>query len=322
VSLAFSWLRLSFRAQRLELLLLAATVLAISGLMGWFAIQLNDVAESNPDCDFLQPAEACLSAGTSFSSIFDLAELALMSTSVITLGVGLFLGVPLVSREVEQGTAQLAWTISRSRLRWLLGRAAFAVLIGILLLGILALATDVLAAAMRPDLDTWQAFWFYGGRGPILIGRGVLALGAGLLIGAVVGRQLAALLLATLVVGALIFATEVAFRAWHETEAVGVPLNEVLGDQPLGIGSGVQLPSGEVVPYSAVRAEFQDESGALYATQEDLLARRNPLGRQHYLIIPGERYPRLIARETSLLAGAGILLIGSTAAAIRHRRPT
>jgi hypothetical protein len=321
MSAVLSWARLSFRLQRLEILLLTAAVLVASGLMAWFAFQLDGLAAAYPDCDFVDPAVSCQAASESFKSPFGLGELLIGSTTLISVGIGLFLGVPLVAREVEQGTAQLAWTLGRSRVRWLIGRVVFATLVGVVLLGMLAVMTDVLAAAMRPEIDTSQAFWFYGGRGPLVVGRGMLGLGAGVLIGALLGKQLPALLLALLAVGGLYLASEVAFRSWHETEAVVASANELVGE-PMGISSGVQLMSGERVPYSAAGAEWGDENGALYTNEADFQARRNPIGYEYQLIIPGERYTEIVAREAAILAGTGALLIGAAAAVTQRRRPT
>jgi hypothetical protein len=319
MSTVLNWARLSFRLQRLEILLLTVVVLVASGLMAWFAFQLEGLAAAYPDCDFFDPAVSCQAAGQSFESVFGMGELIMGSITLISVGIGLFLGVPLVAREVEQGTAQLAWTIGRSRVRWLIGRVVFATLVGVVLLGMLAVMTDVLAAAMRPEIDTSQAFWFYGGRGPLVVGRGMLGLGAGVLIGALLGKQLPALLLALLAVGGLYLASEVAFRSWHEIEAVVASANDHLSE-PLGISSGIELPSGERVGYGG--AEFQDENGVFYASQEDFQARRNPIGREYQLIIRGERYTEIVAREAVILAGAGALLIGAAAAVTQRRRPT
>jgi hypothetical protein len=319
MSTFYNWARLSFRLQRLEVLLLSAAVVVAAGLMAWLTIQLDGLAAANPGCDFHGHAESCQAAAERFGSAFGSGELAISGTSLVTFGVGLFLGVPLVAREVETGTAHVAWTISASRVRWLVYRVAFAMLISIVFLGTLAVTTDVLAAAMRPDLDTSESFWFYGGRGPLLVGRGLLALGAGVLIGAMIGKQLPALLMAALALGSLTIATEVAFGAWHATEAVLASDTDHLSE-PLGISSGIELPSGERVGYGG--AEFQDENGVYYASEEDFHARRNPLGREYQLIIPGARYGEIVARETAVLTAAGLLLIGGAAAVTSRRRPT
>lgn len=319
MSTIFRWARLSFRLQRLELVLLSAAVLIAAGLMAWLTIQLGGLAAANPGCDFHGHAESCQAAAERFGSDYGSGELAISGTSLVTLGVGLFLGVPLVAHEIETGTAHVAWTIGASRVRWLVYRVTFATLVGIVFLSTLAVMTDVLAAAMRPELDTAESFWFYGARGPLLVGRGMLALGVGVLIGAVMGKQLPALLLAALAVVGLTFATEAAFGAWHATEAVLASDADHLSE-PLGISSGIELPSGERVGYAG--AEFQDANGVYYASEEDFRARRNPLGREYQLIIPGERYGEIVARETAVFTAVGLLLVGGAAAVTGRRRPT
>lgn len=315
------WAELSFRLHRLEIFLLTAGVLAVSGLMAWFALQLHGISEAHLGCDFAEAVPSCQAAAQRFESIRDVGQLVMSSTSLVTFAVGLFLGVPLVAREVEQGTAQFAWTMTGSRLRWVIRRGAFPTLLAIVLLGLLAFMSDVLAQAMRPDIDTSQAFWFYGGRGPLLIGRGMLAFGVGLLVGSVLGRQLPAMLLAAFAAAGLVLVSEVPLRTWHETEAVVATSGEYPGE-PLGLGSGVVLPTGERVPYSEVGAEFQDETGAFYATEADFQARRNPIGTEYLLIVPGERYPEIVARETVAFTFAGLLLTGGAAALVVRRRPS
>ena len=326
MSATLSWARLSFCLQRLEIIILAAAVALASGLMLWFAFQLDRLSAAYPDCDFFEPLLACQAAGQRFSEVFGSAEVIINNTWLAGFGVGLVLGVPLVAREIDHGTAQLAWTIGRSRLRWLIGRVAFAALVGIVLLGVLAVVTEVLAAAMRYDVDTSQAFWLHGNRGPLIVGRGMLALGAGVLVGALLGKQLPSLLLGLFVVGALYWASWVGFPLWYRNEAVVTSQNEWLGS-PLWIESGIELARGERVTlvdfYTSGFGEFwQAEDGNVYASQADADARRNPIGREYVLIIPGERYNEIVARETAVFTAAGALLVGAAAAVTGRRRPT
>jgi hypothetical protein len=39
------------------------------------------------------------------------------------------------------------------------------------------------------------------------------------------------------------------------------------------------------------------------------------------LVVPGERYPFVQAREAAALAGGGLVAVGIGALAVRHRRP-
>lgn len=324
-----TWARLSFRLQRLEILLLAAAVVVVSGLMLWWAFELDGLAAAYPECDFFDPAIACQAAGQRFSGTFSTAEIIIRNTWLAGFAIGLVLGVPLVAREVEHGTAQLAWTVGRSRVRWLIGRVAFAALVAMLLSALLAATTEVLATAMLPDINMSQDFNLHGNRGPLIVGRAMLGLGAGVLVGALLGRQLPALLVGVFVVGGLYAASWAGFPIWYHGEAEVRSMNEWLGG-PLWIESGIELTSGERLTWAEVYGggggapieTYQAEDGTYYTSLADAEAERNPLGRDYILIIPGERYNEIVARETAVFTGVGLLLIGGAAAVTRRRRPS
>ncbi|MDQ3691250.1 MAG: hypothetical protein M3406_14710 [Chloroflexota bacterium] len=324
-----NWARLSFRFQRLEILLLGGAVLLASGLMLWWAFELSGVTAAYPDCNFFNDgSRGCATAEGRFFEIFGTAEIIIRNTWLAGFAVGIVLSVPLVAREVEHGTAQLAWTLGRSRVRWLIGRVAFAALVALVLTGLLAVTTEVLTTAMRPDITTSESFEHYCNRDPLIVGRAMLGLGAGVLVGALVGRQLPALLLGVLVVGSLYGASAFALPQWYHGEAEIRRNDEWLGS-PLYIESGIELTSGERLPFAEVfedNAElldtYQTEDGTHYASDVDAAAGRKPLGRDYILIIPGERYNEIVARETVVFTGAGLILLGGSAAVTRRRRPT
>lgn len=324
---ALTWARLSFRQQRLEIILLGIAVLAAAGLMLWWAYELDQIAAVYPDCDFFDPNLACRAAGQRFSGTFSTAEIIIRNTWLAGFGVGLVLGVPLVAREIDHGTAQLAWTMSRSRVRWLIGRVAFAALVAIVLSGAIAVTTEILATAMLRDIDLSRDFNLHGNRGPLIAGRAMLGLGAGVLVGAILGRQLPALLLGVFVVGGLYAASLAVLPAWYATEAEVASMHEFLGG-PLWIESGVELASGERVTWGefyggdgSSMEMHQAADGTYYASLADAEAGSNPIGRDYVLIIPGERYNEIVARETAVFTGAGLLLIAGAAAVTRRRRP-
>lgn len=325
----FDWARLSFRLQRFEVSFLAIAVLVSSGLMLWFAYDFAGLKAAYPSCDWFDAVGDCQAAAQRFSGLYQSAELFMNNMWLIGFAFGLVLGVPLVAREIDNGTAQLAWTIGRSRLRWLIGRVAFAALVLVVLLGTLAVVTEVLATAMQYQFDPSQNFWLHGNRGPLIVGRGMLGLGAGVLVGALIGRQLPALLAGVIVVGGLYAVSYEAFHRWYRTEAeVASVYTEFLGG-PLWIDNGILLTSGELVsmmeevqPGLKAHEVFVDDAGTAYANEADFEARRNPIGRDAVLIIPGERYTEIVARETVVLTAAGVILIGVAALVTQRRRPT
>lgn len=327
---ALIWARLSFAQQRWEILILASGALVAIGLMAWMTSQLVGMSAASPECDFFLDADlvalpaGCDQASQAFFAMYSNAEIFLRNGWLIGFAVGLVIGVPLVARDIEQGTAQLAWTLSRSRTRWLVRRVAFGVLVAAVLLVGLAVMTDLLGAAMQPNDDLGRSFHFEGNRGPIIVARGMLAVGAGLLVGAVLGRQLPALLLGLVVVGLMYGAVTFVLHQWNEAEAVEAWYDQDLG-APLFIDSGVRLASGERLTmgefYGGGSEAYQGADGRLYANADDAEAERDPIGREYILVIPGERYPEIVARASLVTAGAGVLLMIAAALVTNHRRP-
>ena len=81
------------------------------------------------------------------------AQLLLRLSELAPFAVGILLGAPLVAREIDGRTAQLAWTMSRSRTRWLVGRIGFPVVVAVVSLGPLAWTSEVAAALLDPARD-------------------------------------------------------------------------------------------------------------------------------------------------------------------------
>jgi ABC-type transport system involved in multi-copper enzyme maturation permease subunit len=328
---ALTWARLSFAQQRWEVLILTFGVVVAIGLMLWMTLQLLGISAANLECDFFLnddqvalPAN-CDQASQAFYGMYSNAEIFLRNGWLFGFGIGLIVGVPLVARDVEQGTAQMAWTLGRSRTRWLMQRVAFGVLVTVVLLAGLAVMTDLLGAAMQPNDDLGRSFHFEGNRGMIIVARGILGLGIGVLVGAMLGRQLPALLLGLIVTGLLYAAVTFAVGRWNETEAIEAWYDQDLG-APLFVGSGVRLASGERLSmgefYGDGNEAFQGPDGQLYANAADAEGERNPIGQEYILVIPGERYSEIMARGSLVTVGAGALLMVGAAMVTSRRRPT
>lgn len=326
-----TWARLSFAQQRWEILLLALGVATAIGLMLWMTTQLVGVAAAYPECDFFLDADlvavpaGCESASQVFFGLYGNAEIFLRNGWLLGFGVGLIVGIPLVARDLEQGTARLAWTLGRSRTRWLVRRIAFGALVVVVLLAGLALMTDTLGAAMQPNDDISRSFHFEGNRGPIIVARGILGLGVGVLVGAALGKQLPALLLGLIVIGLMYGALTFVLHRWNEAEAIEAWYDRDLG-APLFVGSGVRLASGDRLSMAEFYGDggeaFQSDDGRLYATAADAEAGRNPIGQEYILVIPGERYQEIMARGSLVTVGAGVLLMIGAGLVTSRRRPT
>jgi hypothetical protein len=320
-----SWLVLSFRLNRWEVLASVVGTALLAAAMVWFTWQLRALAATEPAClDPTTYVEACEQSPQAFYELSSKAELLSYVGWVAPFGMGLVLGVPLVSREIEQRTAGLAWTLNRSRTWWLVQRVAFAALVLVSLMLVLAIASEVLAAAQMPTHHLDRDFAWYGRRGGLIIVRGLAALGVGVLLGAVLGRVLPALLVAAFV-SVLIF-TVISFGMdrWIETDGVV----QAFGDQAGGryLGQRVELLSGELVDYGeltrrGISIEAEDEEYRLFARPEDIGHPERMIGRSRVLIVPGRLYPQIVLRESALVGGMALLLGLASVAVVSRRRP-
>ena len=104
---------------------------------------------------------------------------------------GIFLGAPLIARELEAGTYRLAWTQSVTRTRWIVTR-----------LTLVTLVTTVLMAMLSTAVTWWQrpldlvnnALWLnFDQRDVVPVAFAVFAVALGTLFGALVRRTLVAM---------------------------------------------------------------------------------------------------------------------------------
>lgn len=321
-----TWVRLSFRVQRLELLLLGAGVAALTLFMLWSAQELSAISGAYPECDLVSGMTGCELPIQRFQEWTGLGYQVMNNMWFVPWLIGLVLGVPMVAREVEHGTAQLAWTLGRSRTRWLLGRVAFTALIVVVLMGFLAVASEMLAAALVPDSDLGRTFFLHDQRGFLLVTRGLVALAIGVLVGAVIGRQLQALLLAIIVAGLVYAGGTYALDRWNEAEGIEPPAVGPGLDGPLFVGSGIELTTGERVNWEELQRRGFNEvafmgDGPIYASVQDFETGGEPIGREYMLVIPGERYPEIMARTSAATGGLALLVFFGAAAVVHQRRP-
>lgn len=220
--------------------------------------------------------------------------------------LGIVLGTILVSREIEQRTAQFAWSLGSNRLRWLGERVLPVAAYFLVLLVLLAVAADLLVSARVPYIDTRAAFIDYGQRGIPLIGRGMAGFALALLIGSVVGRQLPALILATLVPIGLLYAGGALFP-------YGVPFETIVQEAtPTGFGSlyYTDYISSQV---------FIDKDGKVSDMPAPGTADADI--KTAFIEIPGRRLVEVETREGAMLAGVAAVGFGATAVMVRRRRP-
>lgn len=313
-------LRLAFAMQRFELraLLGGALLLAIVGLgLAW---QIRAARAEELECyrtapppDERSQTEVCPKFRPRREFLESAAAIVQGGAMVAPFVVGLFLGVPIVAREVESKTAGIAWSLSRSRRRWLVQRAGpvlIFVAAGTLAVGI---ASDVLTHAM-PWAEGSEVVGFanHGARGPLVAVRGVAVFGLGLALGALVPRQLPALLLAAGFTAALLTGVVLLMDEWLRGEA-----------EPLGV-EAMQQGAAPMIFGTALR---DDATGRLVSVEEyyrdnpDIQTDEPPGMSWIYYTVPGSRYGDFVLTESAIWGAATVLTLGTTALVVSRRRP-
>lgn len=131
----------------------------------------------------------CNSVTSRFQSLD--SQLAQLSSSLVAaapLLFGIFLGAPLLARELEAGTYRLAWTQSVTRSRWIATRLTLVALASAVLVGLLCAAVTWW---QRPLDHVNQALWFdFDQRDVVPVAFAVFAVALGALLGAILRRTL------------------------------------------------------------------------------------------------------------------------------------
>ena len=309
--------RLSWRMQRFELRLLIGAALVLAVAMLAIAWQVRAVRSDELAClAAAPPAVEGSSDGRclEFLGARDLLDRATLATGAGALlapfVLGLFLGVPIVAREVEHRTAAIAWSLSASRRRWLVGRAA-PILVAITVAGLsVGMAGEVLMRSAPWNEGVDASFDFYGSRGPLVPAR-ALAVGAlGLAVGAVVPRQLPAVLVGGGLLVAFAIGLAVVTDEWMRDATVPVPMAATQGAARI-YDMGVQDDAtGELISLEEAYAEHPELMETGEAPGLTMIA----------FVVPGTAYDTFVWRETAILAGGAVLALALATLVVGVRR--
>jgi hypothetical protein len=310
---------LAWRLQRWEIAAVAVAAIGLTALALLRAFRYDDLlAGCRAAIVVVAPCGGLRDAGT----IYDIQDqttvyLVRQALAVLPFAAGVVMGVPLLAREIEHRTAQLAWPLARSRARWLAIRLVPVAAFGGFLLVLPAMAGEILIRSQYPVISPGANFEGYGERGLLTVLRFELVLVAGALVGGWLGRQLPAVLVAGLAAGGVGIALTFVQPYWVEPVAQQVaevdfqPIDS-LGDKYV------------TVRYRVDGQWISDEEAYALMSWDGLGEEPDPsqIGpEQVTYMIPGARYPDVAARESAALVGAGIGLSGVLLLVVRRRRP-
>jgi hypothetical protein len=187
---------LQFRAQAATAaaaLAAFAAILAVSGPHLFAIYDSSGLATCQPHGDCTQLATSFINKAAGFYAAWYFIGIAILI--VLPAVIGTFWGAPLITRELEAGTFQLAWTQSVTRSRWLAARLGVAALAAMATAGLFSLlltwwSGPIDAAA---PFDKGNSIMFLPARGITPVGYAAFAFALGAAAGVLIRRTLPAM---------------------------------------------------------------------------------------------------------------------------------
>ncbi|MGW3992527.1 transporter [Amycolatopsis sp. NPDC004772] len=173
--------------------------------------------------------------------------------------IGVFWGVPMITRELESGTHSLVWNQTVTRKRWLTTKLGFGLLAAMLAAALLGVAVSWWASpidalsAQQTDRGMLSriAPVVFGARGIVPIGYAAFALALGVAVGMLLKRTVAAMAVTLVTLAAVLLLVPAFVRPYllpPQTETVAITgdnITNISGDDTHGILEiGVRKPAG------------------------------------------------------------------------------
>jgi hypothetical protein len=324
----FDWFRLTLRLHRFELFAFGAAIIGLV-VASFVVAAYIESFKLPPECvvDFSGPGPiaevpfSCEELNRRLSDAQSLGALVMSPMLLVTFAMALFLGVPVIARELERGTVRLAWWLTPSRWRWYFARLLPILIVVAVLTFAVGVAVDRMFAANNPTVDLSQSFDGYGARGGLLAARAFFVFAVGVFVGSFIGRTLPAVIIAALVATIGLYGGISVHERILVGEAVQVPA-DMQGDsspQPGDkfIDQKFVLADGTLVGYDYF---FSQGDGGL-GGQVDIDEFGNPKFPMVNLVIPGERYRFVEAREAGVLIGGSLVALLIAGFVVVRRRP-
>ena len=318
--MSFRAWRLAFKMHRLELLIFVAAAIALVVASLLIARGASEARSSFDACFQASGSDAGCGTSPSLNDFSMLGGFARLGAFLTPFALGLILGIPVVAREIEGRTAGIAWTLSRSRIRWLIQRVLPLMVVVIVLATAVGIGSEFVTRTNPfADLAANPGFADYTSRGVLLPVRAVVVLLLAVAVGAMVPRQLPALLLAVGVTVALFVGLTLGMDAWMTAEARPIPFDEsrfgAFGDGPRIFDVAYREDAtGKVISMN----DFYNQYGEIALPDGE----SDPAGFTQVAIgIPGDQYWTWALRESAVYGALAVAGGGLAAVVVRRRRP-
>jgi ABC-type transport system involved in multi-copper enzyme maturation permease subunit len=310
---------LTWRQHRSEALVLGCIMLAAAAVLVVLELDMSHAIDQLglARCTDMTTGPCGQAAGTF------LREFAILSPTVfLTLVpgvVGMFVGAPMVARELDRRTHWLVWSQDVSRGRWLLVKSAGVLLLGAAGVGVFTLAlTWTLGTFFRvAEPAQWASrLWpfFFDVEGVVPVAATVFALSLGTAAGAVLRRTLPAMLVVLIVFAAVrVGVAQARFFYPPAPLTTTMPLSVGLPQDP---GGGWRVGGWEVVDGQGNPVTGRNDP-CLKGSGDQLPACAGYRFLIHYQ--PADRFWPFQAIESGIYLVLSVLLLALTAYWVRRR---
>jgi hypothetical protein len=303
---------LSFRIQRFETTIIVGAT-ALSVLVSTVVIAVLSRGDYGACLSSSGPvfSDACQSPA--FEWLTRAARLSAAIVPFFPVIAGLLAGGPIVARELEAGTARLAWSLGPSRVGWFVQRA-LPILAMVLLAGlVIGLTSGALIHLLQPGVDLDHAFVAFRGRGVLVGVEALLIASIGLAAGAILGRMVPTLVVSLLLLGGLAMAIDKIDRTLLLAEAEIVPSESFHWETDYYLEGRLKFPSGEVLTYEEAYRTHPELQNGWEGDQ--------PPYSDVVLSIPGTRYGDIERREAIAYGLAALGFVVLAGVTVMRRRP-
>jgi hypothetical protein len=310
---------LTWRQHRLEALsaslIVITFLLIVTGLLIAGQPVFDQIRRACPSGD-----SACTLATDAFSGFATANTVLYLALLALPLLSGLFIGSPLLAREYEHGTDQLAWSQGITRRRWLFVKLALLGAGILCIAGILATAGGRWSAALPASMtNQWYAF---DTQGPEFVAYAFFSFAAGVAASASIGKTVPAMAAAVAAFVAarmaIAFLARPNFQPPLVADVSGGLFTDPQGQEwLLGAQRHVDLRGNPVSD-----AAFSQAYGACVNGQPT-----QPLGpclHEHGVQVlqafqPADRFPLFQGIETAIFVVAAVALLGLAAWLVSRR---
>jgi len=303
--------RLTIKQFRFESFVLSAALLLLASYLTVLACRVSALGIGACQAPGVQPA-GCLDLLRELDRLDREISLGQILVGILPVFAAIVIGVALIGREIERGTTVLAWTVGRSRRRWLLSRGAIIGIAVFALAMVVGFASGIAHQSEVPTMDLANSFERIEVRGPIVAVRAVAAFALSVLAGALLGRTLPALLVAIVAVAAISLGVDRAMDCWARAQAVPLVQPDFRADR-------------------VVDARWRDLTTGRVLTPGEYLALVPPPGAspdwlttnfvETSIGVPGSRAREYLIVESAVLGGLTVLWTAGSVVVVERRRP-